>query len=207
MRRREASRVENDLPIARFVLSRPAAYLRPHERPHERHDPGNPADQRLRREGAAGALRPAGEAVAGRADARRAGRRAGRRPACREKQRKMRVQQLWHWIYVRGATRLRRHDQRVEGSARDAGAALHAGASRGRGRAGVGGRHPQMAAAPARREPASGRTRSSASTSRRPTAARSACRARSAARSPARSATPARSGWCAISPPARSSAR
>ena len=33
-------------------------------------------------------------------------------------QQKMRVQQLWHWIYVRGAQELRADDQRVEGAAR-----------------------------------------------------------------------------------------
>ena len=37
-----------------------------------------------------------------------------------EKQRKMRVQQLWHWIYFRGATSFDDHDQRVEGPARGA---------------------------------------------------------------------------------------
>jgi hypothetical protein len=35
-------------------------------------------------------------------------------------QRKMRVPQLWNWIYVRGVARLRRDDQRVEGAARGA---------------------------------------------------------------------------------------
>ena len=37
-----------------------------------------------------------------------------------EKQRKMRVQQLWNWIYVRGVTRFDADDQRVEGAARRA---------------------------------------------------------------------------------------
>ena len=37
-----------------------------------------------------------------------AGRGARRRSACPSSERKMRVQQLWHWIYVRGAHALRR---------------------------------------------------------------------------------------------------
>ena len=65
-------------------------------------------------------------------------------------QRRMRVQQLWHWLYVRGAA-LRSDDQRVEGAARDARRPFHAGPARGGGRAGLGRRHAQMAAAPARR--------------------------------------------------------
>ena len=68
-----------------------------------------------------------------------------------EKQRKMRVQQLWNWIYVRGVTRFDRHDQRVEGCARRARRALHARPPRGRRRAGLGRRHAQVAAAAARR--------------------------------------------------------
>ena len=68
-----------------------------------------------------------------------------------EAQRKMRVQQLWHWIYFRGLHLVRRHDQRVEGTARGARRAFHAGAARSRGRAGLGRRHAQMAAAAAGR--------------------------------------------------------
>ena len=78
-------------------------------------------------------------------------------------QQKMRVQQLWHWIYVRGAQDFEPDDQRVEGTARGARCALHAGAARGRGRAGFGRRHAQVAAAPAgrarRRAAARGRVR------------------------------------------------
>ena len=81
-------------------------------------------------------------------------------------QRKMRAQQLWHWLYVRGATALRRDDQRVEGAARRPRARLHPRSARGGGGAGLDRRHPQMAAAAARRSPATGRTRSSASISR-----------------------------------------
>ena len=66
-------------------------------------------------------------------------------------QRKMRVQQIWHWLYVRGAARLRCDDQRVEGATCRARGAFHAGASRGRGRADLDRRHAQMAAAFARR--------------------------------------------------------
>ncbi len=125
-----------------------------------------------------------------------------------ERQRKMRVQQLWHWIYVRGAQDFDAMTSVSKELRAELAAAFHAGAAGGRGRAGLGRRHAQMAAAAAERtSPASGRTRSSASTSRRATAARCACRARSAARSPARSATPARSASCAISRRARSSAR
>src|SRR5262252_3696162 len=49
-------------------------------------------------------------------------------------QRKMRVQQTWHWLYVRGAR-----------------PAFHARAPRNRGRAGLCGRHAKMAPALARR--------------------------------------------------------
>jgi 23S rRNA (adenine2503-C2)-methyltransferase len=42
-----------------------------------------------------------------------------------ERQRRMRVQQIWHWLYVRGAQRLRCNDHLVEGAARGTGGALH----------------------------------------------------------------------------------
>ena len=88
-------------------------------------------------------------------------------------QQKMRVQQLWHWIYVRGAQSFEPDDQRVEGAAGAARRALHAGAAGGRGRAGFGRWHAQVAAAAAGRAcRASGRTRSSASISPSPIAAR-----------------------------------
>ena len=114
---------------------------------HDRHPPIQP----LRREDAARALRPAGDAVAGRAHARRAGRRAWRGRRSRAAAQDARAAALALDLCARCA-RLRRHDQRVEGIARGAGAALHAGAAGGGGGAGVGRRHPQMAAAAARRE-------------------------------------------------------
>jgi hypothetical protein len=124
-----------------------------------------------------------------------------------ESQRKMRVQQIWHWLYVRGA----REFEQMSSVSKDLRAELDAHYTLAR---------PEVAAeqvsATARangccacraRPWASGRTRSSASTFPKPIAARCASPARSAARSIARSATPARSGWCATSRPARSSAR
>ena len=88
-------------------------------------------------------------------------------------QQKMRVQQLWHWIYVRGAQSFDQMTSVSKELHARARRALHAGAARGRRRAGFGRRHAQVAAAAARaRSRASGRTRSSASTSRRPIAAR-----------------------------------
>ena len=69
-----------------------------------------------------------------------------------EGQRRMRVEQIWNWLYVRGATDFRADDQRVEGAARRAGGAIHPGAARDRRRAGVGRRHAQMAAAAAGRD-------------------------------------------------------
>ena len=59
------------------------------------------ADRSRDRENAARALCAAGAAVAGRAVARAARRCAGRSRRCRAAT-QMRVQQLWHWIYVRG---------------------------------------------------------------------------------------------------------
>ena len=90
-----------------------------------------------------------------------------------ERERKMRVQQLWHWIYVRGVTVVRRHDQRVEGAAR----ARSMRISRWRGRKSWPSRFRSTARAngccgcPARSK-ASGRTKSNASISRTPIAAR-----------------------------------
>ena len=69
-------------------------------------------------------------------------------------QRKMRAQQLWHWIYVRGARSFRRDDQRLQGDARRARAAFHGRPPRGGRRADLQRRHPQMAAAPAERRQA-----------------------------------------------------
>ncbi len=89
-----------------------------------------------------------------------------------ERQRRMRVQQIWHWLYVRGAQDFDAMTTLVEGAARGAGAALHAGAARNRRRADFRRRHAQMAASAARRDrrrAARGRMRLY---SRRPTAAR-----------------------------------
>ena len=100
-----------------------------------------------------------------------------------EKQRKMRVQQLWHWIYFRGAKTFEEMTNVSKDLRTALAAALHGGAARSRGRAGLGRRHPQVAAAPAGRNiPASVRMKSSASTFPIRAAARFACRRRSAAR-------------------------
>ena len=100
-----------------------------------------------------------------------------------ERQQRMRVQQLWHWLYVRGAQDFDAMTNVVEGAARRARAAFHAGAAGDRRRADLGRRHAQVAAAASRRnrQPAArGRVRLH---SRRPIAARCAFPARSAARS------------------------
>jgi 23S rRNA (adenine2503-C2)-methyltransferase len=110
---------------------------------------------------------------------------------------KMRVQQLWHWLYVRGVTDF----DAMTSVSKDLRATLAAHHTLARPEVVA----EQISADGTRK--AARRTKSNASISRRPTAARFACRARSAARSIAPSATPARSGSCAISPPARSSAR
>ena len=100
-----------------------------------------------------------------------------------EKQRKMRVQQLWHWIYFRGAKTFEEMTNVSKELRTALAAALHRGAAGSRRRAGLGRRHPQVAAAPAgRTRPASGRTKSSASIFPTPAAARSAFLRRSAAR-------------------------
>ena len=71
--------------------------------------------------------------------------------ACRRAQRKMRVQQLWHWIYVRGVTRFDAMTSVSKELRAALDAAFHARPARGRRRAGLGRRHAQMAAAAARR--------------------------------------------------------
>ncbi len=55
-----------------------------------------------------------------------------------EAQRKMRVQQLWHWIYFRGLTSFDAMTSMSKDIARGLGAALHVGAPRSGGRAGLG---------------------------------------------------------------------
>ncbi len=68
------------------------------------------------RENAAGALCRPGAALACRHEPRRNSPEAlAASSGVPEKQRKMRIQQLWHWIYFRGAQSLRRHDQRLQG--------------------------------------------------------------------------------------------
>ena len=121
-------------------------------------------------------------------------------------QHRMRLQQLWHWLYVRGATGF----DRMTNVSKQLRAALDAHFTLQRPEVvaeqlSVDGTRKWLLRLPGEQRGA--RTRSSASISPKPTAARSASPARSAARSPARSAIPARSGWCATSRPARSSAR
>ena len=122
-----------------------------------------------------------------------------------ERQVRMRVRQLWSWIYVRGATDFDAMTDVAKELRAELARSLHACAA--------GDRRPSRSRSTARANgcfaPPRGRTarRSRPSISPRKTAARCASRARSAARSPARSAIPARSGWCATSPPRRSSAR
>ena len=115
-----------------------------------------------------------------------------------ERQRRMRVQQIWHWLYVRGAQDF----NAMTTLSKDLRAALAQRFTLARPeiaaeQVSVDGTRKWLLRLPGeagRRR----RMRSNASTFRKPTAARCAFRARSAARSIARSATPARSGWCAI---------
>ena len=58
------------------------------------------------------------EAVAGRPVARRPRRGARRDRRARAARSRMRVGQLWHWLYVRGATDFARDDQRLQGAPR-----------------------------------------------------------------------------------------
>ena len=64
-------------------------------------------------------------------------------------QQKMRVQQLWHWIYVRGVQSFDQMTSVSKELRAVLDSPLHAGASRGGGRAGFGRRHAQVAASPA----------------------------------------------------------
>ncbi len=123
-------------------------------------------------------------------------------------QQKMRVQQLWHWIYVRGAQSF---DQMTSVS-KELHAVLDAHYTLARPevvaeQVSVDGTRKWLLRLPGEargRAAARGRVRLHPGVR-----SRHACAspARSAARSPARSATPARSGWSAISRRARSSAR
>ena len=66
-------------------------------------------------------------------------------------QRKMRVQQLWHWMYFRGARNFDEMTSVSKGIRTDARRAFHRRPARSRGRADLQRRHPQMAAAAAER--------------------------------------------------------
>ena len=66
-------------------------------------------------------------------------------------QRKMRVQQLWHWIYVRGAQRFDEMTSISKDMRDELESAFHGRASRSRRRTDFQRRHPQMAAAIAER--------------------------------------------------------
>ncbi len=68
-----------------------------------------------------------------------------------EKQRKMRVQQLWHWMYVRGARSFDEMTNVSKALAQRAGKALHRRPARSRRRADLRRRHAQMAVAAAER--------------------------------------------------------
>ena len=70
-----------------------------------------------------------------------------------ERQRRMRVQQIWHWLYVRGAQDFDAMTTLSKDLRAALARALHAGAAGNRRRADFGRRHAQMAA------PAAGRTR------------------------------------------------
>jgi hypothetical protein len=120
---------------------------------------------------------------------------------------KMRVQQIWHWLYVRGATDF----DAMTSVSKELRAVLDAHFTLARPEVvaeqiSVDGTR-KVASAAARRHAGERPHEVECVYIPRPTAARSASRARSAARSPARSATPARSDWCAILRRARSSAR
>ena len=124
-----------------------------------------------------------------------------------DRQLKMRVEQLWSWLYVRGAASF----DTMSDMSKDLRARLAAAYTLERPEIVT----EQISADGTRkwllRLPGAGtrhvRPRSRPSTSRKRTAARFASRAKSAARSPAPSATPARNAWCAISKLRRSSAR
>jgi hypothetical protein len=113
-----------------------------------------------------------------------------------ERQRRMRVQQIWQWLYVRGAqdfaemTTLSK-DLRTALAQRFTLARPEIAAEQ----ISVDGTRKWLLRLPGE---LAGPVRSSASTSLRPTAARCAFPVRSAARSIARSAIPARSAWSVI---------
>ena len=77
-----------------------------------------------------------------------------------ERQARMRAQQLWHWLYVRGVSDFSRDVQHLQGAARRARPAFHDRAARDRRGAGLERRHPQVAVPlPAARRRQAGRDR------------------------------------------------
>ncbi len=145
----------------------------------ETHDPFLKPKLRWRRP--ARALRAAGEAVAGRADARGAGRRARRHRRCAVRSRRCGCSSSRHWMYVRGAQDF----SQMTSVSKDLHAVLDAhytlARPEGRRRAGFRRRHAQVAASPARRT--RGRTAARGRVRLYPRS-----RSRHALRSPARSA-------------------
>ncbi len=123
-----------------------------------------------------------------------------------ERDLKMRVAQLWHWIYFRGA----RDFDAMTNVAKEMRERLAACFSLDRPEVAIeqvsaDGTRKWLIRLPADHPGEKEPTRSRPSISPRPGAARFASRRKSAARSPAPSAIPARSGWCATSPPKKSS--
>ncbi len=118
-----------------------------------------------------------------------------------EGKRKMRAQQIWSWLYVRGVTGF----EQMTSLSKELRAVLEEHFTLARPdvvaeQVSVDGTRKWLLRLPGERgakRPKDSRLRSNASTSRTPTAARSACRARSAAPSTARSVTPEPSAWCA----------
>ena len=185
--------------------------LRGCRQPHMRGDDHHPANRtdaaRLRREDRAGALCAAGEALAGRAVARGAGRRARRRSACRRSSARCACSSSGTGSMCAAS----RASTTMTSVSKDLRAALDEHFTLERPevvaeQVSVDGTRKWLLRLPGEH---AGERPHEVECVYIPDTDRGTCasRARSAARSPARSATPARSGWCAISPPARSSAR
>ena len=68
-----------------------------------------------------------------------------------ERQRRMRAQQIWHWLYVRGAQSFDEMTTLSKDLRAALAATLHGGTPRNRRRADFRRRHPQVAASPSRR--------------------------------------------------------
>ena len=98
----------------------------------------------------------AGKSLADRPDAGRAGAALVAAGIVPERQAKMRAQQLWHWLYVRGVSDFAADVQHLQGSARRARRAFHDRPAGDRRGADFDRRHPQMAVplSAARRRPA-----------------------------------------------------